>query len=89
MFHNINLFMHSDVRDWYVALKRVNTLYTFLMSHFLDHKTDSIIQSSLRNELSSDVTVLTVAHRLQTIMDADKIVCVISRSMFCQTNPAF
>ncbi|KAH6916799.1 ATP-binding cassette transporter [Coprinopsis sp. MPI-PUGE-AT-0042] len=39
----------------------------------IDHKTDAIIQSSLRNELGSDVTVLTVAHRLQTIMDSDKI----------------
>jgi len=39
----------------------------------IDHKTDSIIQSSLRNGLGSDVTILTVAHRLQTIMDADKI----------------
>ena len=44
------------------------------LSCFLDHKTDSIIQSTLRNELGADVTVLTVAHRLQTIMDADKIV---------------
>ena len=45
------------------------------MSHpELDHKTDSIIQSSLRNEVGSDVTILTIAHRLQTIMDADKIV---------------
>jgi ABC-type multidrug transport system fused ATPase/permease subunit len=40
----------------------------------IDHKTDAIIQSSLRHELGTDVTVLTVAHRLQTIMDADKIV---------------
>ncbi|KAJ3512976.1 hypothetical protein NLJ89_g3209 [Agrocybe chaxingu] len=39
----------------------------------IDHKTDSIIQSTLRNELGSDVTILTIAHRLQTIMDADKI----------------
>ena len=42
-----------------------------------DYKTDSIIQSSLRNELGKDVTLLTVAHRLQTIMDADKIVSVV------------
>ena len=41
---------------------------------FVDHKTDSVIQSTLRNELGTDVTILTVAHRLQTIMDADKIV---------------
>jgi len=39
----------------------------------IDYKTDTIIQSSLRNELPKDTTLLTVAHRLQTIMDADKI----------------
>ena len=33
-----------------------------------------MIQKSLREELAKDVTVLTVAHRLQSIMDADKIV---------------
>ncbi|KAJ7132157.1 multidrug resistance-associated ABC transporter [Mycena epipterygia] len=38
-----------------------------------DYKTDSIIQTSLRTELKGDVTLITVAHRLQTIMDADKI----------------
>ncbi|KAE9396473.1 hypothetical protein BT96DRAFT_996727 [Gymnopus androsaceus JB14] len=39
----------------------------------IDYKTDSVIQSSLRHELDNDVTLITVAHRLQTIMDADKI----------------
>ncbi|KAK0459012.1 uncharacterized protein EV420DRAFT_1642713 [Desarmillaria tabescens] len=39
----------------------------------IDYKTDSIIQSSLRNELGPDVTLMIVAHRLQTVMDADKI----------------
>ncbi|KAH9059060.1 hypothetical protein EDB87DRAFT_1675205 [Lactarius vividus] len=38
-----------------------------------DHKTDTIIQTSLRNELRRDVTLITVAHRLQTIIDADKV----------------
>ncbi|KAJ6590816.1 P-loop containing nucleoside triphosphate hydrolase protein [Mycena sp. CBHHK59/15] len=38
-----------------------------------DYKTDSIIQNSLRQELQGDVSLITVAHRLQTIMDADKI----------------
>ncbi|KAH7906183.1 MRP-like ABC transporter [Hygrophoropsis aurantiaca] len=38
----------------------------------IDYKTDTLIQSSLRNELK-DVTQIIVAHRLQTIMDADKI----------------
>lgn len=39
-----------------------------------DYETDAVIQSSLRNELKSDVIVIIVAHRLQTIMDSDKIV---------------
>ncbi|PBK89773.1 P-loop containing nucleoside triphosphate hydrolase protein [Armillaria gallica] len=39
----------------------------------IDYKTDSIIQSSLRNELGTDATLITVAHRLQTVMDADRI----------------
>ncbi|KAI0066574.1 P-loop containing nucleoside triphosphate hydrolase protein [Artomyces pyxidatus] len=39
----------------------------------IDYETDTVIQSSLRHELKSNVTLLTVAHRLQTIMDADKI----------------
>ena len=42
----------------------------------IDYETDTIIQSSLRERLGKDVTLLTIAHRLQTIMDADKIVRV-------------
>ncbi|KAI9449921.1 hypothetical protein BJY52DRAFT_1227472 [Lactarius psammicola] len=38
-----------------------------------DYKTDMIIQTSLRNELKEDVTLITVAHRLQTIIEADKV----------------
>ena len=41
----------------------------------IDYATDSIIQNSLRGVLGQDVTLITVAHRLQTIMDSDKIVC--------------
>ncbi|THU87009.1 P-loop containing nucleoside triphosphate hydrolase protein [Dendrothele bispora CBS 962.96] len=39
----------------------------------IDYKTDNIIQKSLRTELGGDVTLITIAHRLQTIMDADRI----------------
>ncbi|KAF5392014.1 hypothetical protein D9757_003343 [Collybiopsis confluens] len=38
-----------------------------------DYRTDTIIQSSLRNQLGGEVTLITIAHRLQTIMDADRI----------------
>ncbi|KAH9166802.1 hypothetical protein EDB89DRAFT_2075433 [Lactarius sanguifluus] len=40
----------------------------------IDYKTDTIIQTSLRTELKGDVTLITVAHRLQTIIDADKVI---------------
>jgi ABC-type multidrug transport system fused ATPase/permease subunit len=40
----------------------------------IDYETDTIIQTSLRRELAGDMTVVVIAHRLQTIMDSDKIV---------------
>ncbi|KAJ4466287.1 P-loop containing nucleoside triphosphate hydrolase protein [Lentinula aciculospora] len=47
----------------------------------IDYKTDGIIQSSLRNQLNVDVTLITIAHRLQTIMDADRIMVLDSGSI--------
>ena len=38
----------------------------------VDYATDTAIQESIRRELK-DMTLITVAHRLRTIMDADKI----------------
>lgn len=52
----------------------------------IDHDTDAVIQSSLRRELGRDVTVVTVAHRLQTIMDADKIVSELSLTFWIGTD---
>ena len=48
-----------------------------LMRLRTDYETDSVIQRSLREAVSKDTTVLTIAHRLQTIMDADKIVSAV------------
>jgi ABC-type multidrug transport system fused ATPase/permease subunit len=39
----------------------------------IDYETDTVIQASLRMQLKRDVTVITVAHRLQTVMDSNKI----------------
>lgn len=40
----------------------------------LDYDTDAAIQKTLRSEFSKDTTLITIAHRLQTIIDYDKIV---------------
>lgn len=37
----------------------------------VDLETDSLIQTTIRNEFSQ-CTVITIAHRLHTIMDSDK-----------------
>lgn len=39
----------------------------------VDPETDTLIQNTIKNKFS-DCTVLTIAHRLQTIMDSDKII---------------
>ncbi|KAJ7072015.1 P-loop containing nucleoside triphosphate hydrolase protein [Mycena amicta] len=57
-----------------IALARAIVRGSKLLILDEDYKTDAVIQASLRTELPPDTTLLTVAHRLQTIMDADKIV---------------
>ncbi|KAF5389224.1 hypothetical protein D9757_003458 [Collybiopsis confluens] len=49
-----------------------NTRAQVLMPN-TDHETDAVIQETLRRELS-DVTLITVAHRLATVIDFDRIV---------------
>ncbi|KAF7368478.1 Multidrug resistance-associated ABC transporter protein [Mycena venus] len=68
--------VHNDLPEASEALMSA----TFTSSHSvdiatsaIDYKTDSIIQNSLRHELRGDVSLITVAHRLQTVMDMDKI----------------
>ncbi|CAG2165211.1 unnamed protein product, partial [Oppiella nova] len=39
----------------------------------VDHKTDYLIQNTIRNKFN-DCTVITIAHRLNTIIDSDKVI---------------
>jgi len=60
-------------------------------SSAIDYEADTVIRNSLCTNLGSDVTPFTIAHRLQTILDADEIVsqigftCCISSDRFIQT----
>ncbi|KAJ6460983.1 P-loop containing nucleoside triphosphate hydrolase protein [Mycena sanguinolenta] len=56
-----------------IALARAIVRGSKLLILDEDYKTDAVIQFSLRTGLPSDTTCLIVAHRLQSVMDADKI----------------
>lgn len=63
----------------------------------IDHKTDATIQLALRHKLPSDVTVITIAHRLRTVVDVDRIVSLFATFVenetssdllpFCEAGP--
>ena len=65
--------LFSHVRNRYIS-EIVLDEYELTLVIVIDYATDAVIQTSLRTELQSDVTLITIAHRLQTIMDFDKIV---------------
>jgi ATP-binding cassette subfamily C (CFTR/MRP) protein 1 len=40
----------------------------------VDVETDALLQETLRSDLFKDRTIITIAHRINTIMDCDRIV---------------
>lgn len=72
---NVSFQVPHRSDGWYAVLLATSAIGKLVTFHWLiipdprvpaDYKTDAVIQSSLRNQLSGDVTVITVAHRLQT-----------------------
>ncbi|KRT79574.1 ABC transporter ATP-binding protein, partial [Oryctes borbonicus] len=52
----------------------------------VDHRTDALIQDTIRKKFSQ-CTVLTIAHRLNTIMDSDKILVMAAGKMVEYDQP--
>ena len=73
----------SYIRHWSVFISIWAWVLVLTSTRLADYKTDAVIQRTLRTQLSKDVTVITIAHRLQTIMDSDKIVsCILLSQLF-------
>ena len=53
----------------------------------VDLETDDLVQETIRQEFS-DCTVLTIAHRLNTIMDSDRIVVLSDGNLLEADSPA-
>jgi ABC-type multidrug transport system ATPase subunit len=51
----------------------------------VDHATDALIQTAVRDKFAAS-TVLTIAHRLNTIMDADRV-CVLEQGRIVELGP--
>ncbi len=52
----------------------------------VDYETDALIQETIRHEFAQ-VTVLTIAHRIQTIIDYDRVM-VLDRGRYVSTSSA-
>lgn len=47
---------------------------TFVVQAAVDVETDAMLQATLRSPMFHDRTIITIAHRINTILDSDRIV---------------
>ncbi|CAI6346527.1 unnamed protein product [Macrosiphum euphorbiae] len=68
-------------------LKKTKILVLDEATAAIDLETDDLIQTTIRTEFK-DCTVLTIAHRLNTIMDSDKVIVLDNGFMIEYDSPA-
>ena len=72
LVRNSKVLILDEVSFLSAAFSQDNSHVSLQATASVDFETDTLIQKSIRS-LSSSTTVLTVAHRLSTVMDYDKI----------------
>lgn len=61
----IALFPHEYPQNWRL---------THVAQAAVDVETDAMLQATLRSNMFHDRTIITIAHRINTILDSDRIV---------------
>jgi ABC-type multidrug transport system fused ATPase/permease subunit len=68
-------------------LRRTNVFIADEATASVDFETDEMVQHTLRRELH-DATVITIAHRLRTIIDVDSVIVLSEGVVQEQGSPA-
>jgi ATP-binding cassette, subfamily C (CFTR/MRP), member 1 len=58
----------------YLIRKERNANTILVIQAAVDVQTDSLLQATLRSSIFKDRTIITIAHRINTILDSDRIV---------------
>lgn len=65
--------------------QNLKSLYCQKQCKLFFNRTDALIQASIRKQFK-ECTVLTVAHRLNTIMDSDRVLVMADGRMMVKVN---